>query len=308
MVIRKSRTPPYHPQGDPQPECLNQTLLSILGTLGREKKCSWSQHVSYLVHAYNSTKCDATGYSSYHLIFGREARLPVDVCFGTSPNGTKNACHTRYVTKEENLKQAYKLASDAADKRHQTNLRLYDRRVTFQTIDIGDRASEASTSWRVSATLPPCCRWKNAKPTCVQGQEGGWNTGSKTIHRDHLLPIGQHVSAPSSDQVEDPPARPKTRAVIRRESQREARPEIQEYQEFCDLFFDMEYYVTHSANWKDFVPRLTIAPKPVVDTEPSLKNILIIHLSFFPSVCKYLKSKQWVNRYLVCLHLYLAFL
>lgn len=140
MGIRKSRTTPYHLQGDPQPERFNRTLISMLSTLGQEKKRSWSQHVPYLVHAYNSTKCDATGYSPYHLMFGREARLPVDLCFGTSPDGIEDVCHTRFVNKlKEDLKQAYKLASEAADKRHQRNKRLYDQRVTFQSLEIGDR-------------------------------------------------------------------------------------------------------------------------------------------------------------------------
>lgn len=93
----------------------------------------------YLVHVYNSTKCDATGYSPYHLMFGKEARLPVDLCFGTSPDGIEDASPTRYVTKlKEYLKQAYKLASDAVDKWHQRNKRVYDCRVTFQSIEIAD--------------------------------------------------------------------------------------------------------------------------------------------------------------------------
>lgn len=57
--IRKSRMTPYHPQGDPQPKRFNRTLLSMLGT----KKVKWRQHISQLVHAYNCSKNDATGYS-----------------------------------------------------------------------------------------------------------------------------------------------------------------------------------------------------------------------------------------------------
>lgn len=79
LGIRKSRPTPYHPQGDPQPERFNRTLLSMLGTLDPKHKQRWSQHLSFMVHAYNSTRNEATGYLPYYLMFGREARLPVDI-------------------------------------------------------------------------------------------------------------------------------------------------------------------------------------------------------------------------------------
>lgn len=111
----------------------------MLGTLGSEKKKQWSKHVGYLVHAYNSTKLDATGYSPYFLMFGREARLPIDLCFGTSADVEADGCHSQYVVKLKNdLKRVRKLASDTACTTNQRNKRSYDKRVGFQALDIGD--------------------------------------------------------------------------------------------------------------------------------------------------------------------------
>ncbi|KAL0153074.1 hypothetical protein M9458_051673, partial [Cirrhinus mrigala] len=93
LGIQKSQTTPYHPQGDAQPEQFNRTLLSMLGTLDKSQKQKWSQHVSQLVHAYNCTRNDATGYSPYAFMFGREARLPIDLCFSISSEGeAENMC------------------------------------------------------------------------------------------------------------------------------------------------------------------------------------------------------------------------
>jgi len=59
----------------------------MLGTLQPGQKQKWSQYVSSLIHTYNCTRNNAMGYSPYYLMFGREARLPIDLCFGTSPDG-----------------------------------------------------------------------------------------------------------------------------------------------------------------------------------------------------------------------------
>lgn len=285
LGIRKSRTTPYHPQGDPQPERFNRTLISMLGTLSREKKRRWSQHVPYLVHAYNSTKCDSTGYSPYHLMFGREARLPVDLCFGTSPDGIEDACHTRYVSKlKEDLKQAYKLASDAADRRHQRNKKLYDHHVTFQSIEVGDRVLLRNLGLKGKHKLES--RW-NPEPYVVVGKmpnlpvfkirrEDG-RPGTKTIHRNHLLPIGQFVRMPPVSQSENTPARPRTRVETRKEKQGQPSSITQGFQESSDSSSDVEYFV--SRRFSQPTPARRVSSTARTEVDPDESELDSVHVS-----------------------------
>ena len=80
--VKKSRTTPYHPMGNGMVERFNQTLLNMLGTLEDRQKEDWKSFVAPLVHAYNATKHDSTGFSPYFLMFGRHPRLAVDAFLG----------------------------------------------------------------------------------------------------------------------------------------------------------------------------------------------------------------------------------
>ena len=144
----RSRTTPYHPQCNGKAERFNQTLLSMLRTLPEEKKRKWSEYVPKVVHAYNCTKSDSTGYSPFYLLFGRSPRLPVDLIFGPSLEEA-SVTHTEYVDKWKfAMKEAYSLALKNTSKSATDGKQQYDRKVRFSKLQPGDRVLVRNLSER----------------------------------------------------------------------------------------------------------------------------------------------------------------
>ena len=137
LGIHKTRTTPYHPQGDGLMERFNRTLLDMLANTAKDHPFQWEQHIRSVCMAYNSSVQTTTGYSPFYLMFGRKPRLPVDLSLGTSQ--PKPSCHAEYAQEmQKSFSEAHSMVRDKMSAQLDQQKDVYDKRCHGQPYDIGD--------------------------------------------------------------------------------------------------------------------------------------------------------------------------
>ena len=212
MGVRKIWTSPYHLQTNGQCERFNSTLINMLGTLPKEKKSEWKNHVGTLVHAYNCTQNSATEFSPYYLMFSRQPHLLVDVALGLAPRTIMEPNATKFVQK---LRERNKWAHEKAEafqakeaKRHKCN---YNKKGRAVALEVRNTVLVHVTTFKGRHKMQD--RWENREyvvekwpypdlpvyVVCPRDGEGC----SQTLHRNYLLPISSNMEQGETDGSED---------------------------------------------------------------------------------------------------------
>ena len=209
--VQKIQTSLYHLQTNGQCERFNSTLINMLGTLPKEKKSEWKNHIRTLVHAYNCTQNSATGFSPYYLMFGRQPCLPVDVALGLAPHTITEPNTSKFIPKlREHTKWAYEKAETFQAKEAQRHKCNYDKRSRAAALEVGDTVLVHVTTFKGCHKMQD--RWENREyvvenrpypnipvyVVCPREGEGY----SQTLHRNYLLPINSNMGQDEADGSE----------------------------------------------------------------------------------------------------------
>ena len=139
MGMEKSRTTPYHPQGNGVTERFNRTLINMIGSLPPDCKRTWRSQLPALVQAYNSTEHASTKCSPYSLMFGREPNLPVDVEYGLSNHTQDRVSYSEYVANlRKQVSNAFQVAKDNLDQAQSNQAKYYGKKVQAANLQPGD--------------------------------------------------------------------------------------------------------------------------------------------------------------------------
>ena len=173
-----------------------------------------------MVHAYNCTRNEVTGFSPYELIFGRQPRLPVDLAFNLPINDNVQRSHSQYVRDlRSQLEQSYQIATRQAQKSAVRNKARFDKHITASRLEVGDRVLVRNVRLRGKHKLAD--KWepesyvvvKKTPDLLVYTVRSDTKEGLlRTLHRDLLLPCGfLPIPEVSQPVLAKPASRPKTR-------------------------------------------------------------------------------------------------
>jgi len=135
LAIDKILTTPYKPSTNGNIERFHSTMHPLIAKWVSEDQRDWDDKLPAVAFAYRTTVHEATGFTPYFLMHGRETRLPADLVYGDAdavsqpdvfdyPNRLGDTLREAFITARQNLERVAR--------RRKAHYDLRARPATFQ--------------------------------------------------------------------------------------------------------------------------------------------------------------------------------
>ncbi|CAB4009128.1 retrotransposable element [Paramuricea clavata] len=116
-------TSAYHPQSNGLDERFNQTIQRALRKAVNEKQDNWDEAIDDILFAYRTSVQATTKHTPFYLMFGREARLPIQM--EIVPEGKERTLEER-LEELADLRKSYGKVADNIKESQDKQKKLYD--------------------------------------------------------------------------------------------------------------------------------------------------------------------------------------
>ena len=108
----------------------------MLAITTKDHPFDWEEQLQRVCFAYNTSVQASTGYTPFFLMFGREARMPIDLMYQTG-NQSNVPVNDYAVQLKSSLEDAYRLVREKIGTTHQRQKDFYDRKVRGEPYNRG---------------------------------------------------------------------------------------------------------------------------------------------------------------------------
>lgn len=138
LGIQKTRTTALHPQSDGMIERFNKTVGNMLATLVEKDQKNWDEVLPLAMMAYRSADQETTSYSPNMMMLGREARLPVDLVYGSLPVNSATSVPQYVADLKDRMCNVHEAAREHIKSASNKQKSEYDYSAKFQPYKDGD--------------------------------------------------------------------------------------------------------------------------------------------------------------------------
>ncbi|KAI8522264.1 hypothetical protein Bbelb_020180 [Branchiostoma belcheri] len=175
LCISKSRTSAYHPEGDGMVERFNRTVCGILSMYVNDTHSDWDTRLQPALFAYRTSVHTSTGYTTFFLTYGEEARVPTDILWPV-PRPQRPTSSSRYAQNvREELKLAYQRTRELLSTAHRRQKDVYDRKCHGEGFTVGDQRIQ-----RVGGRQRVVVHFNRLKKYCMSEPEDQGEPGPET--------------------------------------------------------------------------------------------------------------------------------
>ena len=128
-MIDKTRTSPYHPQGNGQVERINRVIADTISKYCAEKPQECDLYLPHGVFVYNTTVLRTKGTTPLSMLFGKEAQYPIDLYYPKPPGDPRLELSEPAAELNEKLCEVHEHAQMTFGKEQRRQKDYYHRKV-----------------------------------------------------------------------------------------------------------------------------------------------------------------------------------